>query len=53
MGSKLGIVDVGGGFRGIYAAAVLDTCLEHGIHFDVCIGDTAGSANLASYMAGQ
>ena len=53
MGSKLGIVDVGGGFRGIYAAAVLDTCLELGIHFDVCIGVSAGSANLASYMAGQ
>ena len=53
MGSKLGIVDVGGGFRGIYAAAVLDTCLEHGIYFDVCIGVSAGSANLASYMAGQ
>lgn len=53
MGSKLGIVDVGGGFRGIYAAAVLDTCLEHGIYFDLCIGVSAGSANLASYMAGQ
>lgn len=53
MGSKLGIVDVGGGFRGIYAAAVLDTCLELGIHFDLCIGVSAGSANLASYMAGQ
>ena len=53
MGSKLVIVVVGGGFRGIYAAAVLDTCLEHGIHFDVCIGVSAGSANLASYMAGQ
>ncbi len=53
MGSKLGIVDVGGGFRGIYAAAVLDTCLELGIHFDLCIGVSAGSANLASYMAWQ
>lgn len=53
MGSKLVIVDVGGGFRGIYAAAVLDTCLELGIHFDLCIGVSAGSANLASYMAGQ
>ena len=53
MGSKLVIVDVGGGFRGIYAAAVLDTCLEHGIYFDLCIGVSAGSANLASYMAGQ
>ena len=48
-----GIVDVGGGMRGIYAAGILDRCMEEGIHFDCCIGVSAGSANLASYLAGQ
>ncbi len=50
---KTGIVDVGGGMRGIYAAGILDTCLERGVHFDCCIGVSAGSANLISYLAGQ
>lgn len=50
---KTGLVDVGGGFRGIYAAAVLDHCLEEGIRFDVCIGVSAGSANIVSFLAGQ
>ena len=50
---KLGIVDTGGGFRGIYAAGVLDYCLEKGIAFDLGIGVSAGSANLASFAAGQ
>lgn len=50
---KYGIIDVGGGLRGIYGAGVLDTCLQEGIHFDCCIGVSAGSANLSSYLAGQ
>lgn len=50
---KTAMIDVGGGFRGIYAAGVLDYCLEHGIDFDLCIGISAGSANAASYIAGQ
>lgn len=28
---KTGIVDVGGGLRGIYAAGVFDWCLDHDI----------------------
>lgn len=49
------IVDVGGGYRyrGIYAAGVLDFCMENNIHFDLGIGVSAGSANLISYAAGQ
>lgn len=39
--------------RGVYAAGVLDTCLECGISFDYCIGISAGSANMVSYLAGQ
>ena len=50
---KLGIVDVGGGLRGIYAAGVLDHCMDQNIRFDLGIGVSAGSANLASYAAGQ
>lgn len=50
---KTGIVDVGGGLRGIYAAGILDYCMDQDIHFDLGIGVSAGSANLASYAAGQ
>jgi predicted patatin/cPLA2 family phospholipase len=50
---KLGVVDVGGGMRGIFAAGVLDYCLEAGIKFDCCVGVSAGSANLITYLAGQ
>ena len=50
---KIGIVDVGGGYRGIYAAGVLDYCMDSGISFDLGIGVSAGSANLASFAAGQ
>lgn len=50
---KTGIVDVGGGMRGIYAAGVLDWCMDHGITFDIGVGVSAGSANLASFTAKQ
>ncbi len=53
MSVKIGIVDVGGGLRGIYAVGVLDYCMDQGIQFDMGIGVSAGSANLASYAAGQ
>lgn len=50
---KTGIVDVGGGLRGIYAAGVFDWCLDNNIKFDLCIGVSAGSANVAAYVAKQ
>ncbi len=50
---KTGIIDVGGGFREIYACGVLDYCLDQKIPFDLGIGISAGSANLASFIAGQ
>lgn len=53
MKRKIGVVDVGGGLRGIYAAGVLDYCLDNDISFDLGIGVSAGSANLASYSAKQ
>ena len=49
----IGVVDVGGGTRGIYGAGVFDRCMEEGIRFDYGIGVSAGSANIASYFAGQ
>ncbi|MBO6138322.1 MAG: patatin family protein [Lachnospiraceae bacterium] len=49
----LGIIDVGGGLRGIYGAGILDHCLDKGIEFDYCCGVSAGSANLCSYIARQ
>ena len=50
---KIGVVDVGGGFRGIYAVGILDYCLDKNITFDLGVGVSAGSANLISYAAGQ
>ncbi|BDR54340.1 patatin family protein [Bombiscardovia apis] len=50
---KTAIIDVGGGFRGVYAAGVLDRVMDMGIAFDHCYGVSAGSANLSSYLSGQ
>lgn len=50
---KIGIVDVGGGLRGVYATGIFDYCLQEQIMFDLCIGVSAGSANVTTYMAGQ
>ena len=50
---KTGVIDVGGGMRGIYAAGIFDTCMDKKISFDYCIGISAGSANIASYLACQ
>ena len=51
--AKIGIIDVGGGLRGIYAAGVFDWLMDKSIKFDYGIGISAGSANLASYLSGQ
>lgn len=48
-----GIVDVGGGMRGAYGAGIFDWCLDNQISFDYLIGVSAGSANIASFLAGQ
>ncbi len=50
---KTTVIDTGGGLRGIYGAGIFDYCLENGIVFDHCIGVSAGSANTASFLAGQ
>lgn len=48
-----GIIDVGGGMRGIFGAGVCDCLLDNHIDFPYCLGVSAGSANLISYIAGQ
>ena len=50
---KIGVIDVGGGMRAAYGAGVFDWCMDNGVHFDYCIGVSAGSANVVSYLAGQ
>ena len=50
---KIGVVDVGGGLRDIYGLGILDRCMDLGIWFDLCIGVSAGSANVASYLSRQ
>ena len=49
----IGVVDVGGGERGVYGTGVLDWCMENGIEFDCCVGVSAGAANMSSYLSGQ
>lgn len=48
-----GIMDVGGGLRDIYSAGIYDYLLDEGISVDYCIGVSAGSANLITYLAKQ
>ena len=48
MANRTAMIDVGGGFRAIYGAGVMDRMLEDGIHVDHCYGVSAGSANMVS-----
>ena len=43
----------GGGMKCAYNAGILDAFLDERITFDYCVGVSAGSGNLASYLAGQ
>lgn len=49
----VGYIDVGGGLRAVYGTGVLDYCLDSGIDFPYLIGVSAGSGNIASYLAHQ
>ncbi len=53
MKEKIGVIDVGGGLRGAFAAGALEYCAQNGIDFDVCFGISAGSANLTSFLSRQ
>ncbi len=49
----LGIVDVGGGIRGVYSSGIYDAFLDNGFKADYCLGVSAGAANLITYVAEQ
>lgn len=49
----LGIIDIGGGLRGIYTSGIYDYLLDKGIDIEYCMGVSSGSANLVTYVAGQ
>lgn len=49
----LGLIDVGGGMRDIYGAGAIDCFIDNSIKFDMCVGVSAGSANLATFLANQ
>ena len=49
----IGIIDCGGGMRGVYTSGIYDYLLEHSVYIDYCLGVSAGSANLITYVAGQ
>lgn len=51
--AKTALIDVGGGYRSIYGAGVMDRLMELGIDFDKCYGVSAGSANMFTYIAHQ
>ncbi|WP_137657179.1 patatin-like phospholipase family protein [Bifidobacterium moukalabense] len=53
MTMKTAMIDVGGGFRAIFGAGVMDRMMEDGISVDHCYGVSAGSANMVSFIAGQ
>ncbi|WP_277051667.1 patatin-like phospholipase family protein [Bifidobacterium merycicum] len=47
------MIDVGGGFRAIFGAGVMDRMMEDGVTVDHCYGVSAGSANMVSFISGQ
>jgi predicted patatin/cPLA2 family phospholipase len=54
MTERAAIVVEGGAMRGVFSAGVLDVFLESGFSpFDLAIGVSAGSCNLASHLAEQ
>lgn len=48
---KIGIIDVGGGTRGIFGAGVLDYLIDNDIEIPYCVGISAGSGNMARYIS--
>lgn len=50
---KTGLILEGGGLRGVFTAGVCDFFLEKGIHFDNCIGVSAGACHGCSFLSNQ
>ena len=51
--TKFGLLDAGGGMRGVYTAGIYDYLIDRGIKPEYCLGISAGSANMITYIAGQ
>ena len=49
----IGIIDVGGGMKGIYSSGLYDYLMDKGIYFDYNLGVSSGTANLITYIARQ
>lgn len=49
----IGLIDCGGGMRGVYTAGVYDRMLDENAKIDYGIGVSAGAANMITYLAGQ
>ena len=51
---RTAIIDMGGGMRSAFGAGVYDYLIDNSLQpFDFGIGVSAGSANIATYIAGQ
>lgn len=50
---RVGIIDGGGGMKGIYTAGIYDYLMYNKISIDYGIGVSAGAANLITYFADQ
>lgn len=52
--NRQALVVEGGGMRGAFTSGVLDAFLQQGFNpFDLCVGVSSGSTNLANYLAEQ
>lgn len=49
----VGVIDCGGGMRGVYTSGIYDYFLDNGIKFNYGIGVSAGAANMVSFLAGH
>jgi predicted patatin/cPLA2 family phospholipase len=49
----IGLIDIGGGMRGVYTSGVYDYLLDNDVKIDYCIGVSSGSGNLLNFVAKQ
>ena len=49
----IGLIDIGGGMRGVYTSGIYDYLLDHDVKIDYCIGVSSGSGNLLNFVAKQ
>lgn len=49
----IGLIDIGGGMRGVYTSGVYDYLLDNNVKIDYCIGVSSGSGNLLNFVARQ